>query len=182
MAEERIRYTNGAAAYDIYQFPIRDNTAQQPQRRQLPQELPQETYVPQRQQRVRAKTAVAPFTMFGMVAVMCMLVLVIFGYVQLYEATSNVSRLENRLASLQQERVQLQGRYDGKLDLRTLEEKAAALGLSAPKEEQIVYVRLSGTDRAEIYETEKTSVVGEIWSALEQSVSELIAYLRPAGA
>ena len=41
---------------------------------------------------------------------------------------------------------------------------------------------LSGADRAEIYQEEKTSVFSEIVSAMEQSVSGLIAYLRAASA
>ena len=81
MADERRYYgTNGAAAYDVYagdrySSAARELPRQEPQRRHLPQEQPQ----PQRHQRVRAKTAVAPFTLFGIAVVACMLVLVIFG-------------------------------------------------------------------------------------------------------
>lgn len=180
MADERRYYgTNGAAAYDVYagdrySSAARELPRQEPQRRHLPQEQPQ----PQRRQRVRAKTAVAPFTLFGIAVVACMLVLVIFGYVQLFEASSNVSKLQSRLSALQQEKVLLQAKYDGQLDLRTIEQRAGELGLSAPKDDQIVYVSLAGSDRAEIYEEEKNSVVGEIVSAVEESISSLIAYLR----
>lgn len=45
-----------------------------------------------------------------------------------------------------------------------------------------MYLDLSGADRAEIYQEEKTSVFSEIVSAMEQSVSGLIAYLRAASA
>lgn len=183
MADNVRRYeTNGAAAYQVYTLPeyqnYQDNTARQPVRR----ELPQEQRVPQQERRVRAKTAVAPFTVVGMLAVMCMLVLVIFGYVQLYEASTDVSALKQELFALQGEQVQLQARYDSKLDMNALEAKAMELGLSAPREEQIVYVCLTGTDRAVILEPEKTSVIGEIFSALEESISDLIEYLRPAEA
>ena len=51
-------------------------------------ELPQEA--PQKRQRVRARTAIAPFTILGAAITACMMILVIFGYVQLFEASSRV--------------------------------------------------------------------------------------------
>ena len=106
------------------------------------------------------------------------MILVIFGYVQLFEASSRVSRLESRLQSLQEEQLLLQSKYEGKIDLAAIEQRASELGLRKPSQEQIVYVNLSGIDRAEIYQEEKTSVLAEFVSAMEQSVSGLIAYLR----
>ncbi len=178
MADER-RYYNGAAAYDVYSDRNYTNAAReiaqpQPQRRRLPQEQP----LHEQRQRVRAKTAVAPFTLLGMVVVACMLVLVIFGYVQLFEASSDVSELESKLSELTQERIQLQARYDAKIDLNAISLRAAELGLSEPKESQVVYVNLTGSDRAEIYQEEKTNVIEEIVSAVEERISGLIAYLR----
>ena len=111
-----------------------------------------------------------------------MLILVVFGYVQLFEATSRVSELEDQLLTLQAQQTQLQSRYEARIDLDSIETAAKDLGLSKPAQDQIVYVNLAGTDRAEIYQEEKTSVIGEIVSAMEQSVSSLIAYLRAASA
>ena len=88
MADRRAQYhTNGAAAYDVYAW----NQSTAPQRRPEPQHLPEERPLPQKRQRVKARTALAPFTVVGMLAVACLLVLVVFGYVQLFEATSEVS-------------------------------------------------------------------------------------------
>ena len=129
-----------------------------------------------------SRTALAPFTVVGMLAVACLLVLVVFGYVQLFEATSEVSKLENQLSALQSQQTQLQSRYEARIDLDAIETEAGDLGLTKPSQEQIVYLDLSGADRAEIYQEEKTSVFSEIVSAMEQSVSGLIAYLRTASA
>ncbi len=180
MAAPRNPYysTNGAAAYDVYRQSALRQPAQEPVRRELPEERP----LPQKQQRVRAKLAVAPFTLLGAAAAACMMILVIFGYVQLFEATSRVSVLERRLQTLQDEQLLLQSRYDAKIDLAGIEEKAGELGLQKPTQEQIVYVSLTGADRAELHQTEKSSILGEIIGAVEQSVSELIAYLRPQAA
>ena len=178
MAEKRRPYysTNGAAAYDVYSSNVVRQPVREPERRELPQEQPQKAY------RVRAKTAVAPFTILGAAVAACMMILVIFGYVQLFEASSRVSRLENQLKSLQAEQLLLQSRYEGKIDLPAIEARAEELGLRKPAQEQIVYVDLSGTDQAELYRTERSSIVGEIIGAIEQSISELIAYLHPASA
>lgn len=179
MAADRSYYsTNGAAAYDVYS----ENTIRQPLREPQRHELPQEQPLPQKRQRVRAKTAVAPFAIFGAAISACMMILVIFGYVQLFEASSRVSRLESRLQSLQEEQLLLQSKYEGKIDLAGIEQRASELGLRKPAQEQIVYVNLSGSDQAEIYKTEKSSILGEIIGAVEQSISDLIAYLHPAAA
>lgn len=183
MAAEYKRYgTNGAAAYDVYSNTYRyhDNTALQPERQW--QHLPEEMPLPRKQQRVKAKTAVAPFTLFGMVAAACLLVLVIFGYVQLFEASTQVGELQSQLRQLQYEHTQLENRYNGKVNLEQIELRAAELGLAAPEENQVVYISLENEDRAEIFKQERTSVVGEIVGALEESVSNFIAYLRPTAA
>ena len=178
MAAERNPYysTNGAAAYDVYSA----NTVRQPVRQPEHRELPQEA--PQKRQRVRARTAIAPFTILGAAITACMMILVIFGYVQLFETSSRVSRLESRLQSLQEEQLLLQSKYEGKIDLAAIEQRASELGLRKPSQEQIVYVNLTGTDQAEIYTTEKSSILGEMIGAIEQSISDLIAYLHPAAA
>ena len=176
---------NGAAAYDVYAW--NDQAARQyddgrAYERSLPVELPDERVQEQPYRRVRARTAIAPFTLAGILTVACLMILVIFGYVQLFEATSRVSKLESQLQSLQEEQLLLQSKYEGKIDLAGIEEQAETLGLKKPSQEQIVYVNLAGTDQAEIYKTEKSSILSEIIGAVEQSISDLIAYLHPAAA
>lgn len=181
MATEERRFygANGAAAYDVYADPYRSNVARPLEE---PRRLPQEQPLPERRRRVKAKTAIAPFTLFGMLAAACMMILVIFGYVQLYEATTKVSRLESQLQTLQAEQTLLRSKYEGKIDLTSIQSRAAELGLHTPEGEEVVYLDLSGGDRAEIYQQTKTSLIGEIVQTIEQSVSSLIAYLRPASA
>ena len=176
---------NGAAAYDVYAW--NDQAARQYEdgrayERSLPIELPDERVQEQPYRRVRARTAIAPFTLAGILTVACLMILVIFGYVQLFEASSRVSRLESRLQSLQEEQLLLQSKYEGKIELAAIEQRASELGLRKPSQEQIVYVNLTGTDQAEIYTTEKSSILGEMIGAIEQSISDLIAYLHPAAA
>lgn len=170
MAREERQYRyNGAAAYDVY----RGQAAPQIQRPSLPEERPE----PVRRKRIKVKTAVSPFALFGMLGAACMLVLVIFGYVQLYEATSQVGRLETTLEKLQEEKTNLHSVYEGKIDLSHIEERAAELGMRQPENGQMRYVNLTGSDKAEIITQESHSLLGDITAAIKDSVSGLVAYL-----
>ena len=128
--DRRQFYTdNGAAAYDIYSW--NDSAArryedgrayEQPRRQHLPEEQVRE----QPYRRVKAKTAIAPFTLAG--------------------------------------------------------QHATEIGLTKCQPEQIVYVSFTGTDQAEIYHQQHTSVFGEILDAMQQSILGLIEYLHPTAA
>ena len=145
---------NGAAAYDVYAW--NDQAARQYEdgrayERSRQYELPEEQVREQPYRRVKSRTAIAPFTLVGMLTVACLMILVIFGYVQLFEASSSVSKLENQLANLKEQQLMLQSKYDAKIDLAAAEAHAAEIGLTKCQPEQIVYVSFSGTDQAEIY-------------------------------
>jgi len=162
---------NGSAAYDLNRY---SGTAapeiQSPG-------LPEERQLPRKQQRVKVKAAVAPTALLGMMVVTCMLILVIFGYVQLYEATERVSSLESELSSLMQQQVILESLYEGGIDLDYIEERAAELGLSVPSKDQTVYLNLSGTDKAEIYTAEDANFIQRVIQAIRSSASGLVEYL-----
>ena len=88
---------NGAAAYDVYAW--NDQAARQYEdgrayERSRQYELPEEQVREQPYRRVKSRTAIAPFTLVGMLTVACLMILMIFGYVQLFEASSSVSKLE----------------------------------------------------------------------------------------
>lgn len=163
-----------SAAYDLYRYDNFESTAapeiQHPG-------LPEEQYIPQRKRRVKAKTAVAPFAVIGLLAAACMMVLVVFGYVQLYEATERVSSLQSELSSLQEDKAVLESLYEGSIDLTEVQARADELGLRTPTREQAVYVNLSGSDRAEIYTTEHVSLLQRIIRAIESSAGGLVEYL-----
>lgn len=165
-----------SAAYDLYRYNAHDYSGSAAPEIQHPG-LPDERVVPQRVRRVKAKTAVAPFAVVGLLVAACMLILVIFGYVQLYEATEYVSRLESELSSLQEDQAVLESLYEGSIDLPEIEARAAELGLMTPSREQTVYVNLSGSDRAEIYQTEHLNMFQRIIRAIESSATGLVEYL-----
>ena len=173
---ERSGLYNGSAAYDIYgQNGLYYGGSAAPEVR--PQGLPEEYVSPQRYRRVKAKTAVAPFAVLGLMVAVCMMVLVIFGYVQLYEATEHVSRLESQLSNLQEEQAVLESLYEGSIDMAEVEEMAAELGLTIPTREQTVYVNLAGSDRAELYTSERVGLVERVLRAFQSSAGGLVEYL-----
>lgn len=165
-----------SAAYDLYRYPAYDYTGSAAPEIQHPG-LPEERSIPQRTRRVKARTAVAPFAVVGLMVAACMLILVVFGYVQLYEATEQVSILKSELSGLQKEQAVLESLYEGSIDLNYIEARAAELGLVTPSREQTVYVNLSGSDRAEIYEAEHLNLIQRIIQAFESSASGLVEYL-----
>ena len=115
---------NGSAAYDLYHLNngsavrVRDYGTAAPEI-QRPAGLPEEKTLPQKKRRVKVKAAVAPFGVVGLGVVVCLMVLVVFGYVQMYEATERVSSMESRIASLEEEQRILTSLYEGAIDLIT---------------------------------------------------------------
>ncbi len=162
---------NGSAAVDLYRY--HGSAAPEIQNPGLPEERP----LPQKRQRVRVKAAVSLTAVAGLMVVACMLILVIFGYVQLYEATEEVSTLQSQLSTLQKEQIILESRYESAIDIEELQQKATELGLAVPTREQTIYLNLSGTDRAERYSTESVSLLRRILQAIESSASGLVEYL-----
>lgn len=167
---------NGSAAYDLNTYSS-DRFYQTAAPEIQSPGLPEERLQPQRVRRVKAKAAVAPVAVVGMMVVACMLILVVFGYVQLYEATTRVSQLKSELSALQQEQVILESLYESSIDLDYIEMRAAELGMGVPNREQTVYLNLSGSDQAEIYSVEQANLFQRILRAIESSASGLVEYL-----
>lgn len=165
------RLYNGSAAYDLYR--TEGSAAPKIEHPGLPEER---TYT-RPEKRIKVKAAIAPTSVLGLMLTACMLILVIFGYVQMYEATQRVSDLKSELAMLQQEQVVLDSLYEGSVDLALVEEQAAAMGYAMPEKDQIVYLNLTGTDRAEIYDVKNENVFYRVIHAIESSVAGLVEYL-----
>lgn len=170
--DDRDSLFNGSAAYQLYP----DYQGSAAPEVQHP-DLPEEQRRPKRVRRVKVKAAVSPVAVIGLLTVTCMLILVVFGYVQLYEATEQVSTLQSELSDLQAQQVVLESLYEEGIDLDSIEERAAELGMRLPTKEQTVYINLSGDDQAEIYSAEKTNIFQRILQAIERSASGLVEYL-----
>ena len=158
---------HGTAAYDVR------STA--PQRR--PVVLPEEKEVPVRVRRVRASVRVSPFVVLGTAVAVFLAALVIFGYVRLYEASTEVADLERQLSSLELERSRLESKYENEVSLAQIEEQAEALGMTKPKAGQTISLNLGGGDHAEITPAEHTNVLAAAYRAIRDSITAFLEYL-----
>lgn len=173
MAEKRrtVYKTEGGAAVDI--FSVRSNAAQPLER---PRELPKERAGQQQKVRVKAKTAFAPLTVIGVAVVLVLLIMVVYGYVQLYEATSRVSELKAELASVQEDNLKLETQYEGNINLTMIEYKARKLGMKTPSANQVIYLNISGADKGEVVQVEEENIIVTAWNAVKDSFSGILSY------
>lgn len=168
MADNRRHYENGAAAYNLY------SSAARPL--QLPRELPEERVERVRKQRVKAKRAIAPFAVIGVLVAICLLTMVIYGYVQLYEASSQVGELNDQLTELRIENGKLRSNYESAIDLTLIELQAKQLGMKMPSSNQEVYLNISNTDRGEVIVVEEQNIFAQTWEAITQSFTGILEY------
>ena len=178
--EERVRRNPAVQSAMPY---LHSTAVPKPQSRELPEERPaiRERQLPQKA--VRTKPQVHPvssgFTIVGLLTAAFLIMLVISGYVQLYEATSEVADLNAELGAVQQEQATLQSQYESKIDLDYVEQVAMTqLGMLQPAPNQVVYLDLCEPDHAEIVKTEDTEHSTNIFSALRDGVTGMIGYFR----
>lgn len=176
MADGRRRggyMSDGSAAYDL--GALRDSAA--PRLERPPEEQPRPRSRPQT--RPKAKAMVSPFAVLGAMFAGFLAILVIFGYVRLYEATAEVGRLNAKLSSIKQDNEGLRSQYEGRIDLAAIEQRAIhELGMTQPSTNQNIYLNLAGVDRAEIVEEEDTGFFATLFEACTTGVQELADYLR----
>ena len=170
MADRKRYYENGSAAYDLYSSAVRPLS--------LPQELPEERVEPARKKKVKvkAKAAVAPFALVGAIVALSLLVMMVFGYVQLYEAAGRVGELNDQLTVLQVENSKLRSGYESGIDLTLIELQAKQLGMKMPSSNQEVYLNISNTDRGEVIAVQDMNVLEQTWTAVKSSFTGLLEY------
>ncbi len=174
MARKRI---DGSAAYDLYRSPWNENTARELELPELP-ELPQQRPADREEVTVRRRAEVSVVAVLGFAAVLALLVMVISGYVRLYELSSTHADLTDELTALQAEHNRLEASYESKLDMDQIETVAAGeLGMHVPTDDQIVYLDMSGEDAAVVYDSDSMDV-GSVFRALKNGFGYLTDYIR----
>lgn len=175
MPRERI---DGNAAYDLYRAgQVWEQGTAAPALPELPEQPEQreqalETVV------VRARMQVSLLAVLGIVVTVALLVMVISGYVRLYELTSVQAELNDELTALEAEHARLEASYESKLNMEQIELVAGSeLGMHLPTEQQIVYLNMSGEDTAVVYDSDAMDV-GSVTQALKNGFGYLIDYIR----
>lgn len=166
--------TIGSSAYEQGYHPQQQNTARPLKR---PQRLPEAPARQQAARHVRAKVAIAPFSLLGAALVFVLLFLVVFSYVSLYETQTQVAELENELETLTQLQEHLEARYEDSIDLDAVEQRARELGMKEPTSDQIVYVRVDVGDTTELYSApQEKNIFVRIYDAFRSAFSDAMEY------
>ena len=178
MAERRRNnftyHTDGSAAYQVDYVPgSRESTA-----RPLPKQQPKPHKKTRKKPVVHEKIAIAPFAVLGVALALFMLVLVLFGYVQIYEAGSEVANLEDRIATLQEENKKLQTQFENAVDLQQIEQSARELGMQQPSSKQKITVRVPVEDVTVISAETGSNPIETAVRAIYETAQDLLEYLR----
>ena len=174
MATNKLPETEGSVAYQVYSTQYVGSAAVQP----IPAALPEEKASPKKQKAPKAKLNIAPFAAIGLVVVVALLAMVIYGYVQLYETTNRAGDLRKELSAAQSENTKLRSAYEGKIDLDEIEIKAKELGMSQPSPRQTVYVNVAGADSSEVLKVDERGFFHKAVDAVKNSFVGILEYFR----
>lgn len=152
---------------------VRGNTVRRPEPRRRPQPQPRRRPAPRPSIQVRTQSAVAPFTVVGLFAVLACTLLLVVNCARLAVANNGIVELRGDLAELQDENRVLQARYELLFDVEELEGQFLSNGsMVRPGPGQTVYLDLSGGDSVVYYEG-----AGSGLSALLQQAEQFFAGL-----
>ena len=187
MAEQRRnrRYrTSGNVAYqpEVEQEPVRDparrerihgNTVRRQEPARRPRIIPRKRPVSRPDIQVRTQSAVAPFAIVGIFAVLVCTLLLVMSTARLAVANNNIVDLREELVDLQDEGRMLQAKYELVFDLEAIEKMFVSNGtMVRPGPSQTVYLDLSAPDSVVYYDG-----AGEGLSALLQRAEQYLAGL-----
>ena len=174
MARYELPDIDGSVAYDVYDPRFEGSTAPKPK----PAALPDEHAAPKKQPLRKAKLAVSPVAVIGLALAVILLAMVVYGYVQYYEATSRVGELQSELNSVQRSTQKLRSTYESRIDLNEVEQRARGLGMSQPTTKQSVYLNVSGADHTEVFAVDDRSFLQKATDAVSESFQGIVEYFR----
>ena len=152
---------------------VRGNTVRRPEPARRPQPRPRRRPAVRPDVQVRTQSAVAPFTVVGLFAVLACAWLLVVSCAKLAVANSDIVDLRAQLSDLQDEGRTLQAKYELVFDLEAIEKQFLSDGsMVRPGVGQTVYLDLSGGDRVVYYDG-----AGEGLSGLLQRAERFIAGL-----
>lgn len=168
MADQKYDFY-GSAAYDVHGSAVP---------RPRPARLPEEKPLPQSKQAQRPHLAVAPLAVVGLVIVAALLLMVVYSYVQLYEATDRAGELNKELAAAKVATEKLRSTYESRIDLAQIEARARELGMSQPSARQVVSLNIAGADHAEVLQVDRRGFAEKAWDAVTESFNGVLEYFR----
>ena len=179
MTDERRRNMTmiyGSLAYDLDTLARErqlEEAGEMPERSGAPQPKAQ----PRRHPQAQAKTRPSPLLAGGIVLVCALVMVLLFGYVQLTVVSNHVVTIKDQLATLEEEHVALVTEYEKTFDLATIKAAAEEAGMSKPTSGQVQYIDLSGSDTAVVYGDEP-GVVEKAISSIKGGAQFIWEYFR----
>ncbi|MBO4418396.1 MAG: hypothetical protein J5789_00995 [Oscillospiraceae bacterium] len=159
----------GSAAYDV-----RTTAVPRPRPARLPEEKP----LPKAKQAPKPRLAIAPLAVVGLIVVGVLLMMVVYSYVQLYEATDRIGELSKDLASAQVATEKIRSTYESRIDLAQVEARAKELGMTQPSARQTVYLNIAGADHAEVLQVDQRGFLEKAWDAVSDSFNGVLEYFH----
>lgn len=142
-----------------------------------PSRLPRQPRRRKPRPRPQAKLRISPLSLVGCATALVLLFLVIFSYVCLYEARSDLAQQEKALQELTQEHERLSAEYESSMDLEAIAQRARQLGMHEPLPSQLRYVQVETADSTTLYgETERENPVARFFGAFGSLFSDLVEY------
>ncbi len=166
--------TDGSVAYRIYETRADGTTAVKPAHVELPEEVRE----PEKKQVVKAKIVISPFAAIGLVVVVALLAMVIYGYVQFYELTNQLGEINSQITANNNEISKKESFLESKINLAEVEARAKEMGMRMPTARQKVYVNVPGADRTEVYQVDNRNAVERTWEAISDSFRGILEYFR----
>lgn len=150
---------------------VHGNTVRRPEPQRRPQIRPRRRPAVRPNIQVRTQTAVAPFAVVGLFAVLVCTLLLVVSSAQLAVANHDIVEMRDQLADLQDEGRMLQAKYELVFDLEAIEKQFLSNGsMVRPGAGQTVYLDLSAPDSVVYYDGAGTGL-----SALLQRAEDYLA-------
>ena len=140
--------------------------------------LPDEAQAPRTNTIPRRRLKISPVTAIGMLVLALLLVMLVNGFVQYYEATSRVGELQTQLAEENEIISKLRSKYESQIDLKQIEMKAKELGMRQPLQKQTVYINVSGADHTEVLAVDDRGFLARAWDAICEGVDDILEYFK----
>lgn len=171
--------TYGSLAYDLDAI-VRERQLEEagtmPEHRQEAQ--PQPRTQSRSHTAAQVKSHPSPLVLGGIIGLCALVLVLMFGYVQLTKVSHHVSGIKAEIAALTDEHVDLLTQYEKVFDLATIKEVAEKAGMSKPGVGQIEYIDLSGTDSVVVYRADAAGVLQGIRSTVTAAASQVWEYFR----
>ena len=174
MANRQLPETDGSVAYQVQSVRYDGSAAVQAPRTALPEEK----LVQKKQRAPKAKLTIAPFAAIGLAVAVFLLAMVLYGYVQLFEATNRAGELRVELSAAREDTLKLRSDYESKINLDEIQARAKELGMNLPSSKQTVYLNVAGADSAVVLQVDERNFFEKAIDAVEGSFRGILEYFR----